>query len=249
MSTLEITNLHASVETDAEPLQILHGVSLSIPAGAIHALMGPNGSGKSTLMHAIMGRPGYQVTEGSVSLDGQDILSLPTFERARAGLFATFQYPVEVPGVPLGEILHAGGRARTQAEVAAQFEAVGLDASFESRGLNVGFSGGEMKRVETVQLMLADAKVAMLDEIDSGLDVDAVEVISQQIREAAAAGLGILVISHHRRLLDVLAPEAVHVIRHGRIAGSGDSTLIDAIERDGYDAVIARFESSSNDTA
>lgn len=242
MKGLVVRDLAAAVETDTGLLPILTGVDLDIQPGSVHALMGPNGSGKSTLTHVLMGRPGYVVTRGEASLDGQSLLELPTFERARAGMFATFQYPVAVPGVLLEDALLAGGRGTSQDRIVASLEAVDLDRSFADRGLNVEFSGGEMKRVETVQLQLSGARVAILDEIDSGLDVDAVEVIAAHVNELVAQGLGVLIITHYRRLLDVIVPNHVHVFREGRIVGSGGVELVDAIETSGYDQVVEMLE-------
>ena len=242
---LVVSELAASVETEEGLLPILTGVNLEIQPGSVHALMGPNGSGKSTLTHVLMGRPGYVVTGGEASLDGQSLLELPTFERARAGMFATFQYPVAVPGVILEHALLAGGRGTSEESIVTALKAVDLDGTFATRGLNVEFSGGEMKRVETVQLQLSNARIAILDEIDSGLDVDAVEVISAHVNALIANGLGVLIITHYRRLLDVITPDHVHVFRDGRIVGSGGVELVDAIEASGYDVVVESLEGAS----
>lgn len=246
MSGLRVRGLAASVQVDHELLPILKGVDLEIEPGSVHALMGPNGSGKSTLTHVLMGRPGYVVTDGTAELDGHPILGLPTHERARAGMFATFQYPVAVPGVLLSDALAAGGRGVSEDVISAALGAVDLEDSFGTRGLNVEFSGGEMKRVETVQLQLSGARIAILDEIDSGLDVDAVEVISAHINALVEKGLGVLIITHYRRLLDVITPDVVHVFRDGRIVGTGGVELIDAIESLGYDDVVAQLEAATS---
>jgi Fe-S cluster assembly ATP-binding protein len=227
---------------------ILKGVSLTVRSGEVHAVMGPNGSGKSTLAHVLMGRPGYQVTEGSVTLDGIDLLSLPTWQRARAGLFVGMQHPIEVPGVSLTETLTAGrpeipadeiGAADGDitARLVAEARRIGFDARILDRPLNVDLSGGERKRNETVQLAVLRPRFAVLDEIDSGLDVDGLAAVGQRIEAATTEwDLGVLAITHFRRLLDVLTPDAVSVLHEGRVVATGDRELAEMVDRSGYAA-------------
>jgi len=220
--------------------EILQGLSLTVRSGEVHAVMGPNGSGKSTLAHVLMGRPGYEVLGGSVTLDGVDLLALPTWQRARAGLFLAMQHPIEVPGVSLVESLTAArpdgdddvaGRMRTEAD------RIGFDQRFLDRPLNVDLSGGERKRNETVQLGVLRPKFAVLDEIDSGLDVDALADVGRRVEEATTEwGLGVLAITHFRRLLDVLRPDVVHVLAGGRVVATGDRELAQEVDRTGYAA-------------
>jgi Fe-S cluster assembly ATP-binding protein len=234
---LVIDDLHAEVGSR----EILRGVNLRIRSGEVHAVMGPNGSGKSTLSHVLLGRPGYRVTAGTVALDGLDILSMPTWERARAGLFLGMQYPIEVPGVTLGQVLaesfEASGRDSSDvpALVAAEAVRVGFDDRFLSRPLNVDLSGGERKRNETVQLGVLRPKFAILDEIDSGLDVDALRAVARRIETATTeTDLGVLAITHYTRLLGVLRPDHTHVLSMGRIVVSGGPELAAELERTGY---------------
>jgi len=237
MSTLEIRNLKASVGDTA----ILHGVDLTIGAGEVHAVMGPNGSGKSTLSHVLMGKPGYTVTGGEVLLDGVDMLTLPTHERAAAGLFLAMQYPVEVPGVRLGDMLAeafaAAGRDRASvgALVASEAERIGFDARFLDRHLNVDLSGGEKKRNETLQLGVLAPKFAILDELDSGLDVDALRACAARVEIATEeSSMGVLAITHYSRLFAELRPDVVHILVKGRIVETGGPELADRLEVDGY---------------
>src|SRR6187431_1644834 len=230
MTMLEITNLHATV--GGTP--ILNGLTLAVNAGEVHALMGPNGAGKSTLAYVLGGRPGYEVTGGSVSFAGQDLLALATHERAAAGLFLGFQYPVEIPGVSnvqfLRTALNAQRRARGEAELSAgdflrlaraQAEALGLDFEMMKRNVNVGFSGGEKKRNEMVQMGIIDPRLAVLDETDSGLDIDALRVVADGInRIMRKPDKGVLLITHYQRLLDIVEPDFVHVLAAGRIVRS-----------------------------
>ncbi len=218
--------------------EILRGVSLTVRTGEVHAVMGPNGSGKSTLAHVLMGRPGYEVLGGSVTLDGIDLLALPTWQRARAGLFLGMQQPIEVPGVSLVDSLTAAagdppgrsrvpGRPRGEVDALLRVEAgrVGLDERFLDRPLNVDLSGGERKRNEVIQLGVVRPRFAVLDEIDSGLDVDALGAVGRRIQAATSEwGLGVLAITHFKRLLDVLAPDVVHVLSDGRIVATGDAS-------------------------
>jgi Fe-S cluster assembly ATP-binding protein len=241
---LTITNLHASV--DGKP--ILNGVSLEVPKGEVHAIMGPNGSGKSTLAYTLAGRPGYEVTDGNVSFLGQDLLALEPHERAAAGLFLGFQYPVEIPGVSslqfLRESLNAQRRARGEAELSGgefirlareQAALLGMDAEMLKRPVNVGFSGGEKKRAEMVQMGIMDPKFAILDETDSGLDIDALKAVGEGInRIMRSADKGVLLITHYQRLLDYVEPHRVHVLYRGQIVRSGGPELAKELEREGY---------------
>jgi Fe-S cluster assembly ATP-binding protein len=223
--------------------EILLGIDLTVRSGEVHAVMGPNGSGKSTLSHVLAGKPGYEVLGGSVRLDGVDLLALPAWQRAQAGLFLASQYPIEVPGVQLRDVLReslvAAGRV-TDAErldelVAIEADAVGFERRFLDRALNVDLSGGEKKRNETVQLGVLGPKIAVLDELDSGLDVDALRAVSRRIEDLTdSEGLGVLAITHYRRLLTELKPDRVHVLAGGRIADSGGPELAEELERTGY---------------
>ncbi|MDQ2726720.1 MAG: Fe-S cluster assembly ATPase SufC [Actinomycetota bacterium] len=237
MSKLVIDGLAATVGGQ----EILNGVDLEVASGEVHAVMGPNGSGKSTLSHVLMGRPGYTVTGGRVTLDGVDLLDLPTWKRAQAGLFLAMQYPIEVPGVSLadtlGEALVAAGRDRSEVEALTVDEAirVGFDERFLARPLNVDLSGGERKRNETVQLGVLAPRIAILDEIDSGLDVDALRAVSRRVEAATKEiDLGVLAITHYTRLLRELHPDRVHVLWRGRIVESGGPELADDLETTGY---------------
>ncbi len=234
---LSITGLRAGV---AER-EILEGIDLEIRSGEVHAVMGPNGSGKSTLAHALMGRPGLRVTAGAVRLDDIDVLTLPTWKRAQAGLFLVAQYPTEVPGVSLedalGEALTAAGRDRAGVGdlVAAEADRISFDPRFLDRPLNVDLSGGEKKRNETVQLGVLRPRFAVLDEVDSGLDIDALRAVARRIEAATTeSDLGVLAITHYTRLLHVLRADAVHVLVRGSIVASGGPELAEEIERTGY---------------
>jgi Fe-S cluster assembly ATP-binding protein len=237
VSELLIEDLHATVAGRA----ILHGIDLSLRSGEVHAVMGPNGSGKSTLSHVLLGRPGYEVTGGRILLDGDDVLAMATWERAQAGLFLGMQYPIAVPGVGLDAVMEesfrAGGRdvALVGASVAAEATRVGLDPRLLTRAINVDLSGGERKRNETVQLAVLRPKFAVLDEIDSGLDVDALRAVSRRIEAATTEfDLGVLAITHYTRLLRELRPDRVHVLSKGRIVKSGGPELADELESSGY---------------
>ena len=223
--------------------EILRGVDLTLESGEVHAVMGPNGSGKSTLAHVLLGRPGYEVLEGSVTLDGVELLGRPTWERAQAGLFLAMQYPIEVPGVSMEEALEesfaAAGRDRSTVPelVAAEAVRVGLRPGLLARALNVEFSGGEKKTSETVQLAVLRPRFAVLDEIDSGLDLDLLRAVSRRIEaETTETGLGVLAITHYNRLLNELRPDVVHVLVKGRIVTSGGAELPEELERTGYAA-------------
>jgi Fe-S cluster assembly ATP-binding protein len=237
VSELIVEGLRAAVEGR----EILQGVDLRICSGEVHAVMGPNGSGKSTLSHVLMGRPGYQVTGGRITLDGVDLLSLPTWKRAQAGLFLGLQYPIEVPGVSLVDVLReslrAGGRDSSDVPmlVGAEAARVGFDDRFLARPLNVDLSGGERKRNETVQLGVLRPRIAILDEIDSGLDVDALRAVARRVAAATTEfGMGVLAITHYTRLLRELRPDFTHVLSRGKIVAEGGPELADELERTGY---------------
>jgi Fe-S cluster assembly ATP-binding protein len=248
MSTLEIKDLHVSVATEDGPKEILTGVTLTIRSGEVHAIMGPNGSGKSTLAYSIAGHPKYDITSGTVTLDGQDVLSMTVDERARAGLFLAMQYPVEVPGVSVANFLRTAKTAidgeapklRTWIkDVNSSMEMAGLDPAFSQRNVNEGFSGGEKKRHEIAQLELLDPKVAILDETDSGLDIDALKVVSRGVnRFAEDDDKAVLLITHYTRILRYIKPDYVHVFVAGKIADEGGPELADQLEAEGYDKYV-----------
>ncbi len=241
-SVLEIKGLRAAVGGK----EILHGIDLRIASGEVHAVMGPNGAGKSTLSSVIMGKPGYEVLGGTVTLDGQDLLSLAPWERAQAGLFLGMQYPTEVAGVGVVDLLVEAARSAGRdpsavpAAVAAEAERIGLDVKLLLRSLNVDLSGGEKKRNETLQLAVLRPKFAILDEIDSGLDIDALRAVAQRVEAATEEfGLGVLAITHYHRLLDELKPDVVHILARGVIVTSGGPELAGQVEVDGYAAFAA----------
>lgn len=244
MSVLEIKNLHVEVATDDGPKEILRGVDLTVRAGETHALMGPNGSGKSTLAYAIAGHPKYTITAGSVTLDGQDVLEMSVDERARAGLFLAMQYPVEVPGVSVTNFLRTAVTAiRGEApnlrtwvkELKDSMSNLQIDSQFAERSVNEGFSGGERKRTEILQMELIKPSVAVLDETDSGLDVDALRVVSEGINRVRETGqTGVLLITHFTRILNYVKPDYVHVFFDGRIVREGGPELAADIEENGY---------------
>jgi Fe-S cluster assembly ATP-binding protein len=250
MSTLEIRDLHASV-TDAagESREVLRGVDLTVSSGQTHAIMGPNGSGKTSLAYAIAGHPRYQVTQGSITLDGQDVLSMPVDARARAGLFLAMQYPVEVPGVSVSNFLRTAITAvRGEApklrtftkELRDAMDGLAMDPAFAQRNLNEGFSGGEKKRHEILQLELLSPKIAILDETDSGLDIDALKVVSAGInRFRADPEHGVLLITHYTRILQYVQPDFVHVFVGGRIVAEGGPELAEELESSGYERFLA----------
>ncbi|MEW2358693.1 Fe-S cluster assembly ATPase SufC [Spirillospora sp. NPDC029432] len=249
MATLEIRDLHVSVADGADGTkEILRGVDLAVKAGETHAIMGPNGSGKSTLAYAIAGHPKYEVTAGTVTLDGEDVLAMSVDERARAGLFLAMQYPVEVPGVSVSNFLRSAVTAvRGEAPKLREFtketkkamDALSIDPSFAQRSLNEGFSGGEKKRHEILQLELLKPKVAVLDETDSGLDVDALKVVSEGVNRFGAAGdTGVLLITHYTRILRYVKPDFVHVFAGGRVVAEGGPELADELENEGYEKYV-----------
>jgi Fe-S cluster assembly ATP-binding protein len=245
MATLEIRDLHVSVDAEGEAKEILKGVDLTVKQGETHAIMGPNGSGKSTLAYSIAGHPKYTVTSGQVLLDGEDVLSMTVDERARAGLFLAMQYPVEVPGVSVANFLRTSATAiRGEApklrtwvkEVNAAMSQLQMDSSFAERSVNEGFSGGEKKRHEILQLELLSPKIALLDETDSGLDVDALRVVSEGVNRVRATGeVGTLLITHYTRILKYIEPDYVHVFAAGRIVESGGAELAQVLEDEGYE--------------
>ncbi|MBW0115586.1 Fe-S cluster assembly ATPase SufC [Pseudonocardia abyssalis] len=245
MSTLEIKDLHVSIAVDGGTKEILTGVNLTINAGETHAIMGPNGSGKSTLAYAIAGHPKYDVTSGEILLDGVDVLSMTVDERARAGLFLAMQYPVEVPGVSTANFLRSAATAvRGEApklrtwvkEVKGAMADLDIDPAFVDRNVNEGFSGGEKKRQEVLQLSLLKPKFAVLDETDSGLDVDALRVVSDGVNRYRAGGeTGVLLITHYTRILQHITPDFVHVFAGGKVVESGGPELADELEKNGYE--------------
>ncbi|HEV2928174.1 MAG TPA: Fe-S cluster assembly ATPase SufC [Propionibacteriaceae bacterium] len=248
MATLEIRDLHVTVDTESGVKEILKGVDLTIRSGETHAIMGPNGSGKSTLAYSIAGHPKYDVTGGTVTLDGEDVLSMTVDERARAGLFLAMQYPVEVPGVTVSNFLRTAKTAldgeapklRTWVkEVNTAMERVKMDPEFANRSLNEGFSGGEKKRHEIVQLELLNPRFAILDETDSGLDIDALRVVADGVNRFSGQGdRGVLLITHYTRILRYIQPDYVHVFVAGRVAEQGGRELADRLEAEGYDRYL-----------
>ncbi|RAK50888.1 Fe-S cluster assembly ATPase SufC [Phenylobacterium deserti] len=241
---LKIENLHAAVEDK----EIIKGLTLEVPAGEVHAIMGPNGAGKSTLSYVLTGREGYEVTEGSATLDGEDLLALDPNERAARGLFLSFQYPLEIPGVPaltfIRTALNAQRKARGEPEVTApeflklaRSAATSLKMDFDmlKRALNVGFSGGEKKRMEILQMAMLQPRFLILDETDSGLDIDALRIVSEGVNALRSPERSMLVITHYQRLLDYIKPDRVHVLAGGRIVASGGPELALELEREGYD--------------
>ncbi|CAN5848518.1 Fe-S cluster assembly ATPase SufC [soil metagenome] len=251
---LKIENLHVAIDGK----EILKGVDLTIRQGEVHALMGPNGSGKSTLSYALMGHPGYEVTQGTATIGGQDLLELKADERAKAGLFLAFQYPTSIPGVTVANFLrHAVSNIRNpdrkegedlipmrdfRKELRAAMEELGMDLDFARRYLNEGFSGGEKKRAEVLQLAMLRPAFAILDETDSGLDIDAVRVVSEGVnRVAERQGTGVLVITHYQRILNYIKPQFIHILFGGKIVEDGGPELVEQLEREGYDWVRAKY--------
>ncbi|QDV37839.1 Fe-S cluster assembly ATPase SufC [Tautonia plasticadhaerens] len=257
---LEIKNLHVAIDGK----EILKGVDLTIRQGEVHALMGPNGSGKSTLSYALMGHPNYEITGGSATLDGVDLADLEADERAKAGLFLAFQYPTSIPGVSVANFLrHAVSNVRKpdrkegeelipmrefRKELRASMDELGVDPDFARRYLNEGFSGGEKKRAEVLQLAMLKPAFAILDETDSGLDIDAVRIVSEGVnRVAERQGTGVLVITHYQRILTYIKPQFVHILFGGRIVENGGPELVDLLEREGYDWVRAKYPEAARD--
>jgi Fe-S cluster assembly ATP-binding protein len=243
--SLEIKNLHASVDGT----EILKGLSLTVPAGEVHAIMGPNGSGKSTLAKVMAGHSDYEVSSGEVLLDGQNLLEMEIDARSRAGLFLAFQYPAEIPGVSNANFLRAALQARLPdgeeidavafyKDMYAKMDGLGIDRKFTGRSVNEGFSGGEKKRNEILQMIMLEPKYAVLDETDSGLDIDALKVVSEGVNQMRSPDRGFLVITHYQRLLDYIVPDHVHVLSDGEIIKSGDKSLALELEEKGYDWVV-----------
>lgn len=243
---LEIKNLHASIDDK----QILKGINLTIQPGEVHAIMGPNGAGKSTLSAVLAGKDGYEVTEGTITFDGQDLLEMEIEERARAGLLMGFQYPVEIPGVKNIYLLRAALNAKRASQGESEIPApefmklirekladMKMDGDFLQRAVNEGFSGGEKKRNEILQMLVLEPKLALLDEIDSGLDIDAMKVVAEGVNSLRNAERSILMVTHYQRLLDYIVPDQVHVLVDGRIVKSGDKTLALTLEKEGYEGV------------
>ena len=248
MATLEIKNLHVSVLTEQGSKEILKGVDLVIRSGETHAIMGPNGSGKSTLAYSIAGHPKYEITEGEILLDGENVLEMSVDERARAGMFLAMQYPVEIPGVSVSNFLRTAktaidGEAPALRpwikEVREAMDSLKMDSTFTERNVNEGFSGGEKKRHEILQMELLKPKFAVLDETDSGLDVDALKVVSEGVnRVKEATGMGVVLITHYTRILKYIKPDFVHVFVAGKIAEQGGPELAERLEAEGYDRYL-----------
>lgn len=254
-AALEIRNLHVSVEDKP----ILRGVNLTVKQGEVHALMGPNGSGKSTLANVLLGNPAYEVTAGQIIFDGQDLLEMEADERSRAGLFLAFQYPVSIPGVTLANFLRLAINARLKAVdpdskgisvsdfrklMRQKMDGLGMDHSFAGRYLNEGFSGGEKKRAEILQMAVLNPKIAILDETDSGLDIDALRIVSEGVNSLRGPDLGVLVITHYQRILNYINPDTVHVMYQGQIVESGGPDLALTLEERGYDWVREKFSTN-----
>jgi Fe-S cluster assembly ATP-binding protein len=257
VATLEIRNLHARVAGQEE--EILRGVTLTVKQGEIHALMGPNGSGKSTLANVLMGNPAYEVTEGEVLLDGQNLLEMEADERSRAGLFLAFQYPVAIPGVTLANFLRHAINARLKAKdpdskgisipeftrlMRSKMTQLGIDHSFAGRYLNEGFSGGEKKRAEVLQMAVLEPRIAILDETDSGLDIDALRIVAEGVATLTGPNMGALVITHYQRLLNYIKPNYVHVMYQGRIVEVGGPELALKLEEMGYDWIREKYQAA-----
>ena len=252
-----ITDLHASIEGTP----ILNGVNLEMNSGEVHALMGPNGSGKSTLTNIVFGHPSYEVTGGSIEVDGQDLLEMETDERAQLGLFMAFQYPVEIPGVTVGRFLKRAAEIRAGEEelkakefirnLRESMDFMEIDQKFINRYLNEGFSGGEKKRMEILQMMMLKPNFAVLDETDSGLDIDALKVVAKGVNHLRSSDFGALIITHYQRILNHITPDYVHIMYRGRVVTSGGNDLVDALEEKGYDWVKKEYgiQEESNERA
>lgn len=239
MKNLTLKNIHITRGGE----EVVKGIDLEVPAGELHVIMGPNGSGKSSLANAVMSHPDYVMSEGIVSLNDEDVTSAAVYEKARKGLFLSMQYPPEVPGVSVSSFIRAAVNAKNespvnvmafQKELKAMMAELGIDPSFSRRGLNEGFSGGEKKRMEILQLLMLQPKYALLDETDSGLDVDALKIVSEGVAKAHSQGTGILLITHYARMLNYLEPDRIHIMIDGNIVDSGDKSLADTIEKEGY---------------
>jgi len=252
MSTTQPTFLIEDLHVSVEDKPILRGVNLAVQQGEIHALMGPNGSGKSTLANALMGHPKYAVTGGRVLFQGQDVLTMSVDERARLGMFLAFQYPVAIPGVSLGNFLRAATRAVQGSSLTAgafrkelmdKMKLLKMDPSFAARYVNDGLSGGEKKRAEVLQMALLKPKIAVMDETDSGLDIDALRIVAEGVNTIHTPEMGVLVITHYQRLLNYIKPEFVHVLVAGQIVKSGGYELVEQLEAEGYDPIIREIDS------
>jgi Fe-S cluster assembly ATP-binding protein len=250
-ATLEIRNLHVSIEDKP----ILRGVNLTVRQGEVHALMGPNGSGKSTLANVVSGHPAYEITEGEILLNGESLLDMEADERSRAGIFLAFQYPVSIPGITLANFLRQAINARMKAVdpdskgisipdfrrlMREKMDFLHIDHSFAGRYLNEGFSGGEKKRAEILQMAILNPKIAILDETDSGLDIDALRIVAEGVNKLKGSEMGVLVITHYQRILNYIAPEFVHVMFNGQIVESGGADLALRLEEAGYDWIRAK---------
>ena len=248
---LKIENLTATVGEETEAKTIIKGLTLDVPAGEVHAIMGPNGAGKSTLSYVLTGRSGYEVTGGSATLNGEDLLDMDPEARAAKGVFLSFQYPVEIPGVPVMTFvrtaMNAQRKARGEEEISAPdfiklsrevAKTLKLDAEMLKRPVNVGFSGGEKKRLEIYQMMMLEPKFLILDETDSGLDIDALKTVAEGVNAMRSPDRGMLVITHYQRLLDYIKPDKVHVLAMGRIIKTGGPELAHRLEKEGYDGVL-----------
>ncbi len=256
MSELEIRNLHVNIDGK----EILKGLNLTVRQGEIHAIMGPNGTGKSTLAYAVMGHPSYEITEGEVLYNGQNVLDLEPDERSRLGIFLAFQYPVAIPGVTVANFLRTAINSRRRAlnpddkgmpipefrkNMKEQMERLKMDHAFAGRYLNDGFSGGEKKRAEILQMAMLKPEIAILDETDSGLDIDALRIVSEGVNELSGPDMGVLVITHYQRILNYIKPDFVHVMLGGRIVESGGADLALHLEEHGYEWVREKYEESS----
>jgi len=254
MANLEINNLHVQIAGK----EILKGLNLTVKQGEVHAIMGPNGTGKSTLAYTVMGHPLYEVTEGEVLFDGKNLLELEPDQRSRAGIFLAFQYPVAIPGVTLANFLRSAINARRKAEnpedkgiaipefrkmLKEKMNLLRMDHSFAGRYLNEGFSGGEKKRAEILQMAALEPKIALLDETDSGLDIDALKIVSEGVNALSGKNVGVMIITHYQRILNYIKPDFVHVMLGGRIVESGGAELALHLEEHGYDWIREKFES------
>lgn len=259
MSELVIKNLHARLVANPD-VEILKGVDLTIFQGKVHALMGPNGSGKSTLAYTLLGHPGYEVTEGSIHFDGVDVLALEPNERAQLGLFLAFQYPVSIPGVSMANFLRLSINARRKAEnpedkgisipdfrklLKSKMDTLGMEHSFAGRYLNDGFSGGEKKKAEVLQMAVMEPRIAILDETDSGLDIDALRIVAEGVNILRGPQMGSLVITHYQRMLDYIPPDYVHILFDGKVVRNGGAELVQELEEKGYEEIRNEFRQTA----